>query len=197
MATVQWPAVLRPSSMNLTLRSKTASFESPFGGTTQIVTYPGTRWAMDMRFENLPPDEIREMSVFLAQMDGPGGRVVLGDMSQPQSAPNGNPVTGIDTGNLVAVNSTGWVASSLVLKRGQYVSISNQLRLVTADVTSDGNGAAQISLAPMLRSKPQAGTHIEVQNPTGVFRLDKDENGGSRDPGLTGSFTINLVEAFF
>ena len=84
-----------------------------------------------------------------------------------------------------------------MLRQGDYFTVNDELKMVTADVTSAANGTAMIAFAPMLRSSPPANTVIEVAKPYGIFKLkDKQQGAGNRVPGVFTSYTLELEEAF-
>lgn len=95
------------------------------------------------------------------------------------------------------LGSKGWTPGILVLRTGDYFTVNDELKMVTADVTSTAAGTAVIPFAPMLRASPPANGKIEVAKPYGIFKLkDNQQGAGNRVPGVFTSYTLEFEEAF-
>lgn len=97
-----------------------------------------------------------------------------------------------------SLTSRGWSPNTLVLRRGDWVQVGDELKRVIADVTSDLSGAALIRVAPMLRANHPSGTPLVVDRPCGVFHL-KDESAVmfDREPGVFTDVSFTFREAFY
>lgn len=191
---MEWPQELVPSSCNIKLKSNTSTFTSPFSGATQTVAYPGSKWVMELTFTNKDQDEIDMLNVIIAQLNGRAGRILLWDFSKPGRAAMGTPTIKEYTDSSVRISTKGWTPDTQVLKMGSWISINNRMTLVTKNVVSSATGEAIIEVAPPLIVRPTAGQTVETLMPKSKFMLDEDENGGSREPGITGSFTLSFIE---
>lgn len=196
MATLEWPAGLRPATLNWDLKSNGTVFQSPFNGATQTIRFPGSAWVAEMTFVSLDDYEARELEAIIFQLDGYAGRVKLRDYGRIPPAVRGAPVVNGAGQSGMALSSRGWTPSVKVLSRGDYITINDELKFVTADVMSSTDGGAVIPIAPMIRQSPANGASIEVANPYGVFRVSNDQNGVQRKPAFDNGFTLNLIEAF-
>lgn len=82
----------------------------------------------------------------------------------------GQPV--LVSGSGTTINVSGLSAEASFLQRGNYLSVTTaegpELKMVMADVESDSNGTATISIQPPLRGTP---TNITITNPVCRFRL--------------------------
>jgi hypothetical protein len=194
---LEWPDIC-PASLSWGLSSNTKTFRSPFNGTTQVARYPGSRWLCTMTISNQNDTQARRVEAMLALLDGEYGRVKIRDWGRDGRTPSGSPA--VDGANQTGSNlySNGWTASALVLRLGDYITVNDELKMVTADVTSSATGTAIIPVAPILRESPPNGAVIEVRQPYGIFKL-KDSSSpvmGERTPGVFTSFSIEFEEAF-
>lgn len=197
MATLDWPVnILRPASMDWTLKDNGSIFQSKFNGSTQTVTYPGSMWKCELVFQDLDDYQSRYLETLIFQM-GRSGTIRIPDFGRYGRPPVGAPV--VDGANQTgfSLNTRGWIPNRVVFHRGDYISVGDELKMVLDDVRSGADGKCPIPLAPMLRKSPADGTVIEVANPRGVFRLDKDENGVGRKPAFANDFNLSFVESFY
>lgn len=194
---VEWPADVCPAALTWRPESNTKTFRSPFNGASQTVRFPGTRWVCSLTLTNLTDEKSRRVDALIASLDGEYGRVKIRDWGRPGRAPAGSPLVSDADQTGTELHSKGWTAGVLVLRAGDYITVNDELKMVTADVTSAANGTAIIPVAPMLRSSPPANSAIEVANPYGIFKLKDNQQGtGSRIPGGFTSYTLEFEEAF-
>ncbi|WP_076738198.1 hypothetical protein ACBV55_13645 [Franconibacter pulveris] len=192
-----WPDDICPSSLTWRLESSTRTFRSPFNGTSQTVRTPGSRWVCSLTFSNQSDAQARRIEALLAALDGEYGRVRLRDKGREGSTPAGAPVVSDPNQSGVLLYTRGWAASRLVLRAGDYITVNDELKMVTADITSAADGTASIHIAPMLRTAPPAGAALEVAAPYGIFKLkDNSQSNASRVPGVFTSFALEFEEAF-
>lgn len=196
MVTLNWPNGILPASFDWYLTSNGSSFTSSWTGQTQTVRYPGSAWKAQLTLSNLDDYESREVEVILVQLDGMAGRIKLRDFGRFAQPVKGTPRINGAGQKGVSVNTDGWTPSTKVLSKGDYITIADELKLVTGDVTSNASGAATVPFGPQLRNSPSDDLVIEVSNPYGIFRLEKNENGVKRSPAFNNDITLNFVEAF-
>lgn len=197
MAALEWPDDVCPASLTWRPESNTKTFRSPFNGASQTVRFPGTRWICSLTFNNLTDDKSRRIDALVAELDGEYGRVKIRDWGRNGRAPAGSPVVSDADQTGMELNTKGWLPGKAVLMTGDYITVNDELKIVTADVTSSASGSAVISFAPMLRSSPAANAPIEVENPFGIFKLKDNQQGtGNRIPGVFTSYTLEFEEAF-
>lgn len=159
--------------------------------------FPGTRWICSLTFNNLTDDKSRRIDALVAELDGEYGRVKIRDWGRNGRAPAGSPVVSDADQTGMELNTKGWLPGKTVLMTGDYITVNDELKIVTADVTSSASGSAVISFAPMLRSSPAPNAPIEVENPFGIFKLKDNQQGtGNRIPGVFTSYTLEFEEAF-
>lgn len=197
MAALEWPEDVCPASLTWRPESNTKTFRSPFNGASQTVRFPGTRWVCSLTFNNLSDEKARRIDSLVAELDGEYGRVKIRDWGRSGRTPAGSPL--VDGANQTGteLHSKGWAAGTVVLRQGDYITVNDELKMVTADVSSASNGTALIPFAPMLRSSPPSNAVIEVANPYGIFKLkDNQQGAGNRVPGVFTSYTLEFEEAF-
>jgi len=201
MAILNFPNVI-PSSIQFGIRFNTQINVSPLSGSVQTVEIPGARWVAELSFADLEPAEVRLLAAFIAQLRGASGRFYLRDLSHP--TPLGSPLGSIpvvqgagQTGT--SLTTSGWTANTVgLLKAGDYIEIEgNELKILTADVTSDINGDATITFSPPLRNSPSDLSAINIDTPKTVMLLDNDDNSWATDnPGLIANMRLSCAEAF-
>lgn len=177
MEILNWPEDVCPTNEDWQLLSNSKTFTSPFTGSTQTARFPGSRWRCDLTFNNLTESKNRKLEALVAALDGVSGRVRISAWGRRGRAGYGAPVVA-GSGQLgSALQTKGWKRNMRVLAMGDYVTVGNELKLVTSDIFSDDNGRARLVFSPMLRIPPNEGDHIEVVRPFGVFRLLDNEQG--------------------
>lgn len=197
MAVLEWPEDVCPASLTWRPESNTKTFRSPFNGASQTVRFPGTRWLCSLTFSNLSDEKSRRIDALVAELDGEYGRVKVRDWGRAGRPPAGNPVVSDANQTGAELHSKGWTPGAVVLHTGDYLTVNDELKMVTADVTAALNGTAIIPIAPILRSSPAANAKIEVSKPYGIFKLkDNQQGAGNRVPGVFTSYTLELEEAF-
>ena len=195
MATLTWPEGILPSNFNWYLSSNGSVFTSPWNKQSQTIRFPGSSWEATVELNALDDLESREIEAIIVEMDGPAGRIKLWDMGRFNDTPKGNPVVNGAGQQGGVLSTSGWNANTLVMKRGDYLTVNNELKMVLADVTSNAQGVASIKIGPQLRNIPQNGSAVEVRRPYGIFRFADMKNGVKRSPAFNNAITLNLVEA--
>lgn len=90
-----------------------------------------------------------------------------------------------------------WTPSTTVLKTGDFFSVNGELKMMTADATSDSSGYATLNFVPPLRSSPANLAAIDFSSPQGTFMLTGDTSEWSVMEGnLFADFVIDAVEVF-
>lgn len=196
MATLDWPADLVPSKATWGLQSNTETFSSPLNRSTQTVERPGARWKVTLEFPPMDPVLSGRLQAFLASLGGMAGRFTLWPHGRPGSSPYSPLVNGTMT-NFKSLPTKSWPASTMVLRAGDYLAVGGELKIVTADVTSDGAGAASVPVAPAFRNAPANNAAIALNKPRATMMLTADEYGISVLPGrYSDAVVISAAETF-
>ena len=199
MTTLTFPSLV-PQSCEWALVSNTQAHRSPLNGTVQTLELPGSRWAATLRFDNLNQADTRTMVAFLAKLRGRAGRFYLYDhsLAAPRGIATGTPLVKGASQTGASLITDGWTISQTgILKAGDYIGVNGELKIVTADVNSDGIGDATLSIEPPLRSSPADNAAITVTRPTCTMMLaDDDQTKWSTQPGFWSGMVISCVEVF-
>lgn len=86
--------------------------------------------------------------------------------------------------------------STVVFEIGEYFSVNGELKIVTAQSSSDGSGNGTVEFEPAFRNPPPNSDPIETLSPTASFRLVGPIGGWSLSPNRLHSFTLNAVETY-
>lgn len=132
------------------------------------------------------------LRAFLAAIEGPANSFRLvavegAQNSQTAVKVNGGSQTGLSLG------TDGWIGSGTALKKGQLITVGDQLIPVAADCTISA-GAATISLGRRLRASPADNADVEVRLPWALMALAGDDAGWSVSPGQVYGVAIDCVE---
>lgn len=193
------PSGTVPNAVTFSLVPNTQAFSSPLDQSTQTVELPGARWTFSLQYPPLDAADARVLKAFLAQLRGMAGRFYLWDHSQPvpRGAVGGSPVVNGAGQSGASLVTSGWSANRTVLKVGDYFQVGGELKIVTADVVSNGSGAATITFEPPLRTSPSNGVAIVTTKASAVFRLVDDKQDRMQvSPGKWHDVSLEGVEAF-
>jgi len=201
MATIAFPSNIVPDAITWGLRSNTQVYTSPLNGVIQTAELPGTRWVGTMSFSNLDVAEARILISFLAELRGSSGRFYIHDFThpEPQGTATGTPINLTSGSTTTTIKSSGWTASTLILKRGDYVQFHNyELKLITSDVTSTAGGLADLPIEPPLRGTLTNSQTITTSEPQCLMLLDSDDQArwDSQGNSFQDNLAISFVEAF-
>lgn len=144
MTDIAFPVITRtPNRMRWSLVSNTQSFPSPLSGAVQTTELPGARWRCQMTYDVLDEANASILQAWLMQLRGMANRALIYPIQR--SVPRGTISTGGVTvsGTVAAqgntVNLAGCGAAKTLL-RGDFFSVGNELKMITADATADGSG---------------------------------------------------------
>lgn len=219
MAIVNWPASLVPAKVTWGLQSNTETFTSPLNRSTQTLERPGARWKASLEMPRMDPDTRGQLEAFLVSLGGMAGRFRLWPHARPVSAigvgasdygvvldfvnqsyqAQGSPMVSAALSNYKLLPTTYWPASTRVLKAGEFIEVGGELKMVTADVTSDATGNAQIPVAPAFRKAPDIGAALVLDRPKATMMLSTDEFSVGVSEGarrISDAVVIAVVEAW-
>lgn len=173
MAVISLPSTPKPRSASLTLFREDTALRLMNGGEVIVVDQTAL-WRYSF---NLPP------------MEEANGQIWASRLSQLSSLENtfkatppnyDGPATGY-SGSAPVVKGGSQTGKSLlcdgvslstdVLKEGDYFQVGSELKIATADASSDGNGDITINFEPKLRTSPADNATLDIQTPQATFRL--------------------------
>ena len=173
MSTYTWPTTLTPMEMTWRYKAMNKVFRSPLNGHLQVASRPGSSLAFDMSWAFLTLQQRAEMMGFIAKLNGQEHWIQIpyyGHVNQ--GALGGTPVVSGAGQVGASIATSGWPNNTLVLKRGDVVSIGGEMKFITDDATSGVSGLATLSIRPAQRIAPSNGSAIVVTDATGVFMLE-------------------------
>jgi len=196
MAVLDWPDGIVPSKATWNLKSNTESFTSPLNGSSQTIERPGARWKVSLEFPPLKDPDRGRLEAFLAALNGMAGRFTIWPHGRPGSSPYSPLVNGTLT-DFKSLPTKSWPASTVVLRAGDFLAVNGELKMVTADVTSDSSGLASVPVSPPFRKAPAANSVITLNKPRATMMLASDENGIAVVQGrFSDSVAIGMIEVF-
>lgn len=200
MTTLAWPNLtITPLRAEWTFVGLTQVHEAPISGAVQTQEIPGGYWTCVLDYSHARGDNARLLWAFLQQMAGRAGRVAVPSFGyeRPSGVGGGSPVVAGagQVGKSLAVSggpisTTGW------LKAGDLFGVGGYIYRLTADVTTDGVGAATLAFGPSLRASPANAAAITLRRPTTTMMFVDDRQGSSFTPGGVVPFVLTFREAF-
>lgn len=203
-----------PTSVIMTMAANTALFPSPLIASATTLNRGAAKWRVVYAYSNLINIDRAALMALLVKLKGQANRVRVPVYDNPkQGAYGGTPLVAgaSQTGTSINLDGcsatvTGWI------KAGDYFSIDvngeHELKMATADASSDGGGAITIDFLPALRASPldNAAVYVEdgvLSKPQGVFMLSSPAPSWQSTPanneyvGGTSTFSLDMVEAVF
>jgi len=172
MTISEFPTII-PNSCDWGLQANTQNSRSSLNGAVQTLALPGDIWTGTLTFTNLKDAEARVMRAFITSLRGQSGRFYLVPPSYTRAGiGTGTPlVKGVNqTGSSVVTD--GWTANqTAAVCAGDYITINDELKMVTVDGNTNSLGEVTISFVPPIRVSPADNEAISVVNPTGIFML--------------------------
>lgn len=178
------PASPAPMQVEWDIDDKIGEVESPFTGSGQLQDWGSDRWSVKIAMPPMPQAQAAPWYAWLMEIRGKLNVFPLGDPlgTAPAGAALGAPVcTAGNTTRSRTLLTSGWQPSTNgQLLVGDYLQIGQRLHCVIgSNVDSDGSGNASINIWPAIREAPMAGDSVILSNPTGLFRLQKNQRGWS------------------
>ncbi|MBP5857297.1 hypothetical protein KAJ83_09775 [Marivibrio halodurans] len=192
------------------LLHRTEHFPSSLTSAERIRGDLTPRWTVALRLGAMTESEWRRWSAFVVGLAGASGlmyytptHAARPQFGLPGGLPGGTPVVA-GAGQLGrSLITTGWPAGQTVLHAGDFFCFDNlsgirELKLLTADASSDGAGAATLAFAPPIRRAPADGAAIVIDGPSCAMRAIDDKQGAltiTRNRKI-GRASFHLIESF-
>ncbi len=182
--------------------SNTQVFNSPLTKTTTRNRLTGERWMTEYEFAFIKDRAIvAEWEVFFAQLEGMANTFwsLPPFRKDPRGAISGTPqINGSSqVGSTINLDTLG-VSIANVLRKGDYIQFddTDQLVLVTADVSSDGSEEAAVPIKPAIRDSPTDATTVTVNSARVPMIMPVDEASWDADKFGKFIFRFQGIEAF-
>ncbi len=199
MTTYAIPTTVGFSSVEFGLENNNQVFESPLSNSIQVSELTGARWYATF---NLPPMKKENALEYIGFLQRLQGRV----HSFSGYDANHRSPSGTYGGSTLLVNGAsqtgtslvtdGAQASTTVLKAGDFFSVNSELKMVTADATSDGSGNLTINFVPSLRSSPSDNASLTLVNPVCTMKLTGDSTTYSINTAGIYGISFSGIEVF-
>lgn len=191
---IDWPLALRPASVEWSLITPQWLGRSPFDGTVQAQVLGAPRWAFTVTLGTLRRSEAAQWEAFLHRLRGMANRTRAWDWRReaPLGPAPGTPVLAAAASGASATIG-GWTPSTFLMSAGSWLGINGELKMLTADLTSNGAGQAVASFEPPLRATAPSGGAVVLAKPTAVFVMTSErtsftQQGGRAPQGGTLTF---------
>ena len=178
------PTVTGIRSIAIRQSNKVRLTGSPFTFAQQVLSYDGQRWEADVTLPPMKHTAAREWIAFLSQLHGPTHTFTMGDPLGATAAgeAGGTPLVAGASQTGATLNVDGCTVSQTDwLKAGDYIQLgtgaSARLHMVTADVDTDGSGAATLTMWPDINTAPSDNDSVIVSSPVGAWRLASSNIG--------------------
>ncbi len=193
MTDYTWPTEIIPASSEWSYVSNVAAFISPLTGATRTLGRGGDRWQCSLIMPTLTNANRSILRAYLAKLRGRTHRAIIGDHSYLRRGTQSANVTVNGAGQTgYALNITGATIGATLLA-GDYFTVGNELKMITADATANGSGQMALAFVPALRVSPAGGAAVTITAPTGRFILTGDA-GWSNSPGYLSGFSCSFIE---
>jgi hypothetical protein len=94
------------------------------------------------------------------------------------------------------LRTSGWGPAGAKLKRGQFVTLGDQLLMLTAPVVAEAGGQATLSVKPYIRVIPADNAPVKVRRPYAVMAMSDPKNGWKVGIGQNYAVGFDCEEAF-
>lgn len=192
---INWPLDLRPAQQSFYIRTLTTKFENPLTGQVQVLERDAARWVSKISLTRNETDS-RRLEALLATLRGAVGHVFMPDFRRQKAKGSlaGSPYLASGVGTILVV--TGFTPNAEgVLKAGDLIQTSvGRTHIVLEDIDADGDGEAEVPIAPRLREAVTAGSLVTENCRVRMRLLDDDSAENSTDNRRLTSFELNLIE---
>ncbi len=188
-------------SSHFGLQHNTSQFTSPLSRINQRVEYPGARWMGTYNLSTSKRDEAAAVQAMMIKLRGAANTFYGYDPTAmtPRGVGTGTPLVNGAGQTGTSLISNGWTPNVTgILLAGDYISVNNELKMLTQDADSDGTGSATLRFEPPFRYSPGDNASITVNKASCIMRLvDDDQTTWDVDEAGFYSMSFSVVECFF
>jgi len=154
-------------------------------------------WQVTLRYGAMKRATFAPLWAFLTRQGGQAGTFTVNlPEFAPRGAATGTPRVNGSGQTGTSLVTDGWSNNTLILREGDFIQVEPATKVyqVTADVTSNGSGAATIPIYPALRSSPGDNAAV-TPNPLFLMALTGDTvEVGWDQCVIVPDFEVSLVE---
>lgn len=197
MSLIAFPASPVPARVEWTLRQPTQVNRSEFTARRRVtILSAAPRLSARVTLPAiLGEDRVFAWRAFAADCEGRANKFRLIACERDQINLSSVVIAGAGQGGRT-LQTAGWGAAGLKLRRGQFVTVGEQLLILMADVVATVSGTAQLSFKPHLRVVPADGASIEVRRPYAIMSMASDDTGWTADVGQEYAVSFECEESF-
>ena len=188
--------IIAPVTVDWGLEHNTFNFVS-FNNISQSVSIPGARWRGSMSFEFASDQEAIDLELFIEALEGRAGRFCVFNPKYKTYPEAGTPNVNAPNQVGTVLTTQGWLASRLVLRKGQFFNFNHELKRATEDIYSDATGVATLRFYPRIRVAPAVNVAIVTSRPYMLASLNSDYNPIGTDADLSSRLDISFMEAIY
>lgn len=177
---IPFPSILF-SSVELSLQRAGQVLRSRYSGKRQSLVWPYALWTAEAKpitYDQFSDTEVRALRAFLVDLEGQVNifRVPLIGAEKPSTNYLGAEGVVAGAGQIgKAINTSGWANNTLIARRGDWVSINDELKMLMADATTSATGTVTLSIKPAMRKAAPNGTAVKLRNITVLMSATKDD----------------------
>lgn len=194
--TIDWPAALRPNSVEWGLVVPQRMQRSAFDASAQAQTLGAPRWQFTITTGVIRLAEVPWWEAFTDQLDGMVNRVRAWDWRRevPLGVATGTPTVRV-AGAGASILTQGWTANVTgILLQGAWVGVNGELKRVSLDANSDSLGRATLSIKPPLRAALTVGLPLTLVKPKALFVMTTPKPAFTQEGSRAKSVTLSFEE---
>lgn len=176
MLTLDWPAALRPASVEFGLIVPQLMARSSFDGSTSADTMGAPRWTFSITIGSRKLSEMPAWEAHIDRLRGRINRTTAWDWRReaPLGVATGTPTVRV-AGTGSSLELQGWTANTIgILQAGSYFQVNGELKKLTVTMSSDNNGRCIAQFEPPLRAQAPVDAPLTLIKPTAKFILTSD-----------------------
>ena len=199
-----------PRVVVMELRGNTATYSSPLTAATQTIDRGGLKWAVTYTYTELRGDDRADTLGNIAAMRAQANRLRVSVYDNPKRGNYGGTplvVGGGQTGSTLNIDGCSNTVTNWI-RKGDYFSVEvngeHELKMATADASSNGTGQVTLTFEPRLRFSPLTNAPVFVEDgslskPQGIFMLAEANQNWSSQPGILKrtSISLSMIEDVF
>lgn len=175
MTTIAFPTQPGIAEIRWTPPAKTQVNISEWTDRRRVTKFSRARWKASIAMPAVVGEaDFLEWRAFLLACEGRANSFRIVAVENAQNAQVAVRVNGAGQTGLSLITD-GWDGAGTALKKGQLITVDDQLIGISADVAIGGGGSATLPLSRRLRASPADNTLIEVQLPTALMAMDDDD----------------------
>lgn len=196
MTTYAFPNIV-PTTQTFELVTNTKTFQSPLTNSVQTLSRKGTHWKTTMTFNNLSNEDRGILQAFISKLNGQEHRMSIRDFGYKKlgSGPDNDSVSSLSaySGSSMTIKSTT-PSISQYFKTGDFISVNNELKIVTSNASSNSSGQVLVNFAPPLRNTTAADDVVDTFTAAkAVFMMTNNPVWRTQAPYFS-SITIEAIE---